>query len=127
MRHGITVGGTMLALVGGAVSAQDRKARAVTGWTWRRWASTSKSWIGNACSAELGAHSPGVRSDGHTVGVVPVRAAGRFGDTDGEGRCSGGLAAVHGTLGPAAALVGAELRVGLSGRPDFRALMASDL
>ena len=35
---------------------------------------------------------------------------------------------LHGTLGPVAALVGAELeRVGLSGRLDFRALMASDL
>ena len=35
---------------------------------------------------------------------------------------------LHGTLGPIAALVGAELeRVGPSGRLDFRALMASDL
>ena len=35
---------------------------------------------------------------------------------------------LHGTPGPVTALVGAELeRVGLSGRLDFRALMASDL
>ena len=34
----------------------------------------------------------------------------------------------HGLLGPVAVLVGAELeRVELSGRLDFRALMASDL
>ena len=35
---------------------------------------------------------------------------------------------LHGALGPVAALVGAAIeRVGLSGRLDFRALMAPDL